>query len=247
MSKKRVFWVMFFGCLSMVFYAQNRLPLVGKVIAKDDKPQGVTVTNLAIRQSQAVNSNGTFNILAQAGDTLYFKNIFAEEQKYVLQPYDFDKEILYIPFESKIPGGGQVLNEIQIKKFDMKSIGLNFPDAPKMTAVERMLYTASGSSPIDALINSITGRSAMLKKAIAYEKTEIASNKLLDLFSEEELNKKFGIEQDQVKGFTYFLLDDPDIKSLLESSKPSRQKLEFRISELLGDFKKRIEKKESFN
>ncbi|MDR0229582.1 MAG: hypothetical protein LBI72_11060 [Flavobacteriaceae bacterium] len=240
----RLIILLFMSFSSFFVLAQSRLPLVGKVIAKDNKPQGVTVTNLAIKQMQSISSNGSFTILAQAGDTLYFKNIFAEEYKHVLSNSDMERDILFIPFESKFEeeGGGQMLNEIKITKFDMKSIGLNFPDAPKMTPVERMLYTASASSPIDALINSFTGRTAMLKKAIAYEKTEIASNKLLDLFSEEEISKQFNVELDAVKGFTYFLLDDKELKQMLEESKPDRRKVEFRISELVGDYQKQIAK-----
>lgn len=243
MNKK--FAIISFYLVSVLSQAQSRVPIIGRLISKADQPQGVTVTNLSDKQVHSVHSNGVFNVLGEVGDTLYFKDVFGEEYKHVITQRDLEKEVLLIPFEGKYTGEGygQMLKEINIAKFDAKAIGLDFSGAKKYSAMERQLYTATSSGggvSLDGIINGMSGRTAMLKKALAYEKGETASERLFYLFSDEELSNKFSIEKDHIKGFAYFLVEDNEMQLLLAEEKLNRRRIEFRISELLGDYKKRV-------
>lgn len=242
--------VLLFLCLSSVFvFAQNRVPIIGKLYLDTQTSQGVVVTNTSTRQTKLVNSNGIFNLLGKVGDTLHIKNMYKEEQKYVLTANDLDSEIVYLPFKSKIQdqSKGQLLDEIYIDKFDLKSIGLDFSGMKKYTPMEKRVHTATTSPggimiaiPVDAIINSISGKTAMLKKAVAYESIETLSDKLLGVFSEEELSRLATVDIKQIKGFVYYLVGDNEMKKLLKEKHINQRRVEFRISELIADFKNRV-------
>lgn len=218
---------------------QIRSPFMGKIVEKNGYESGIAVTNTTSGKLGNVNNKGSFIILAQSGDTLQFKTLLQEKFSYVITDEDIDKEIVLIPFESKnAEYGGNMLQEIKINTFDLKSIGLDFGPAVRYTPVEAQLHAAT-SGPINALINAISGRTKSLKKALVYEKQEMTKNRLFEVFSKEELGRRFDIYPESIEGFAYYLVEDADMSILLNEDLPNRRQVEFRISELLLDYRKR--------
>ena len=113
--------------------------------------------------------------------------------------------------------------------------------------MERYLYTAtsgSGIIPIDAIVNMITGRTKMLKKAIAYEKLEIRKNKYLGIVSEERLISDYSIPKDYTDGFAYYVSNDKQMNVLLDSGVIVKDQIISRTNDLAFDFLELIEAKQ---
>lgn len=223
----------------MAIYGQVRSPLIGKIVVKNGDESGMTIANISSGKSGNINGKGSFVILAHSGDTLQFKTLLLEKFSYVITEEDTTKEVVLIPFESKNPEyGGEMLQEIKINTFDLKSIGLDFSHVKRLTPGEARLSVATGG-PIGALVSAISGRTKMLKKALAYEKQAITNSRLFEVFSKEELSNRFDIKPENIEGFSYYLAIDTDMNLLLSEDLPNRRKIEFRISELLPDYRDR--------
>lgn len=217
--------------------AQDRVALHGKIVSRSKDLKGIYVSNMNTGDALLTEQGGYFSIQAQENDTLMFSGPLFIGYRYVLDDIDFKRDIILIPLEPN--DLNRQLNEIVITHISSASLGIVPENVRRYTPAERRLYTAtsgSGIIPVSAIVNWISGRTAMLKKALKYEKQEMRKDKFLNIMDEYVLIKDYSIPKDYVVGFAYFASDDDLMSSLLNSSIVEKEKVSSRTGVLALDF-----------
>jgi len=231
--------------LSVLTFAQQRISLNGKVVSRIKELENIYVSNLSTGEAVMTVKGGYFKIKAQENDTLMFSSPFFVGYRHELDDIDFKRDIILIPLEPN--DLNRQLEEIYINKISSESLGLVSPYTKRYTPAERRLYTAtsgSGLIPVDAIVNWISGRTAMLKKALKYEKQEMRKDKYLEIVSETKLVDYYKIPKDYVVGFAYYVADNDAMISYLNSSFIDKEKIEMLTGELALNFIQIIETKQ---
>lgn len=218
-------------------YAQDRVALHGKIVSRSKDLKGIYVSNINTGDALVTEPGGYFTIQAQENDTLMFSGPLFVGYRYVLDDIDFKRDIILIPLEPN--DLNQQLNEIVITHISSSSLGLVPENVRRYTPAERRLYTAtsgSGIIPVSAIVNWISGRTAMLKKALKYEKQEMRKDKYLNIMDEYVLIKDYSIPKDYVVGFAYFVSDDDIMSGYLTASSVEKDKISSRTGVLALEF-----------
>jgi hypothetical protein len=149
------------------------------------------------------------------------------------------------------------LDEVEIKEYkNINAVSLGILDKPakKYTPAERKLRTAGefhwyyplliplGGMPTDGLINSISGRTAMLKKELEVEKKEMLLKKIEYQFDPEYFTINLKIPQEYVKGFWYYAIEEPRLVNEINSKNKSMAK--FIFAELATKYLELLTKKD---
>lgn len=218
-------------------FAQERVKLQGKIVSRSKDLKGIYVSNINTGDALVTEYGGYFSIQAQENDTLMFSGPLFIGYRYVLDDIDLKRDMILIPLEPN--DLNRQLNEIVITHISSSSLGLVPEGARRYTPAERRLYTAtsgSGIIPISAIVNWISGRTAMLKKALKYEKQEMRKDKFLHVMDEYVLIKDYSIPKDYVIGFAYFVSDDDIMSGYLNASVTERDKISSRTGVLALEF-----------
>lgn len=218
-------------------YAQERVALHGKIVSRSKDLKGIYVSNINTGDALVTEPGGYFTIQAQENDTLMFSGPLFVGYRYVLDDIDFKRDIILIPLEPN--DLNQQLNEIVITHISSSSLGLVPENVKRYTPAERRLYTAtsgSGIIPVSAIVNWISGRTAMLKKALKYEKQEMRKDKYLNVMDEYVLIKDYSIPKDYIVGFAYFVSDDDIMSGYLTASSVEKDKISSRTGVLALEF-----------
>jgi hypothetical protein len=146
--------------------------------------------------------------------------------KVVLTEADFNKELFFVKLYPIV----RFLDEVRIneyKNINAVSLGIISPFTKHYTPAERKLYTATGGGTnqfglntivsTDALINAISGRTAMLKKEVVVEKKELLIHKIENWFETKYFIQKLNIPEEYVKGFIYYLVEDTKFTQAMKS------------------------------
>lgn len=187
----------------------------GKIVVASGTIEGVNIVNLVNEKSTASDSNGEFFILAKVEDLLIFSSVNLEYHRKIIEEDDLKQEVLIIRMTSKT----NELKEVIVNKhpeINAVSLGISAKGIKKYTPAERRLYTAT-STPGDALLNMMSGRTAMLKKEIEVEKKYNLLAKIDALFEEEYYTKTLKIPADYVKGFQFYCVEDEKLTTALRS------------------------------
>ena len=180
--------------------------LHGKIIVESGTVGGVTIINLVNEKTAISDGDGEFSILAKADDLLVFSSVNLEYYRRIIEAEDLKPQVLTIKMTAKITE----LEEVIVNKhpeINAVSLGISPKGIKHYTPAERRLYTAS-STPIDALLNMMSGRTEMLKKGIEVEKKERLLAKLDVLFEEDYYTKILKIPTDYIRGFQYYCIED---------------------------------------
>jgi len=178
----------------------------GKIVVESGAVGGVTIINLVNEKTAISDGNGEFFILAKAEDLLVFSSINLDYYRKIIETEDLKADILIIKMTAKITE----LEEVIVNKhpeINAVSLGISPKGIKHYTPAERRLYTAS-STPIDALLNIMSGRTEMLKKGIEVEKKEHLLAKFDVLFAQDYYTKTLKIPSDYIKGFQYYCIED---------------------------------------
>jgi hypothetical protein len=213
----RRFQFLFFLFLCQITFGQTsgEKILHGKIVVASGTIEGVNIINLVNEKSTISDSNGEFYILAKAEDLLVFSSVNLEYYRKIIEQEDLKQEVLIIKMTSKIIE----LKEVIVNKhpeINAVSLGISPKGIKKYTPAERRLYTAT-STPGDALLNMISGRTAMLKKEIEVEKKYNLLAKIDALFEEEYYINTLKIPADYVKGFQFYCIEDEKLATALRS------------------------------
>ena len=180
-------------CLLLLFlqsaFAQEKM-IHGVVFGMGNDVSGINVVNLVNEKSAVTDSKGEFHILAKPEDMLILSGMAFEYKRKIIAESDMRSSILVISLEPK----PNQLEEVVISKYrniNAVSLGILKKHAKEYTPAERRLKTASSydltvgtynSVSFDAILNSISGRTAMLKKEVNVEKKEALFRKMEYIF-----------------------------------------------------------------
>ncbi|WHT74171.1 hypothetical protein QK342_03540 [Myroides odoratimimus] len=97
--------------------------------------------------------------------------------------------------------------------------------------------------PIDPFVNMLSGRMSMLKKNLAYEKTDHRVDKLIEVVTNERLVDYYQIPLDYVEGFAYYAVEKTEIKELLNVGMVNVNELERELTPVVFEFLEMIKNK----
>lgn len=240
----KFFCSIFFFIISQL-YSQNQVPrrIEGKVAADFSNLEGIYVVNTSSEKSTTTNSEGQFSIEAKVGEILLLSAMNFKEVKIVLSESDFIKKWLVVSMQPIVNELKEVI--VGSSSISAESLGIIPYGQKKYTPAERKIFTATSGFGIDPILNLISGRTNMLKKELEIEKKEGYLIQLENLFQPEFYIHSMHIPQLHVKGFLYFLVENPKFISILKTK--NRTAIEFSMSELAVQFNEMIAFKRNDN
>lgn len=195
----------------------------GKIVVASGTIEGVNIVNLVNEKSTTSDSNGDFFILAKADDLLVFTSVTLEYHRKIIEDDDLKQDVLIIKMTSKTTELKEVIVN-QHPEINAVSLGISPKGIKKYTPAERRLYTAT-STPGDALLNMISGRTEMLKKGIEVEKKYSLLSKIDALFEEDYYTNTLKIPADYIKGFQFYCVENINFAEVLNTK--NKTKIEF--------------------
>lgn len=204
----------FLFLLPQLAFPQQEKSISGKIIVKDAKVSDIHIINLSNDKETLTDNKGEFSILVKPDDLLVFSAEHLDYMRKIVEQEDYDSGVLKVEMTSKI----NRLDEVVVKNYssvNAVALGILSKPAKSYTPAERRLYGAT-SSPIDALINLLTGRTKMLEDGVEIEKREFLLEKLEGLYTD-EFYLELGIEKERIKGFHYFLVEDSRFAEALDA------------------------------
>ena len=228
----------FFVLIANTVLAQEspRIVLNGKINANSMDLEGVYVINLKTEKSTITEKDGYFSITATPGDTLLFSAVQLKENRVVLEPKDFQEELFIVKMEANIT----TLKEVVIKRYDninAVALGISPSVIKHLTQAERKLYTAKSTTG-DAILNLMSGRTAMLKKELEAEKKWSYMQLLDNMFDQNHFVTILKIPLEYVKGFKYYAVENDKFTTILKTK--NKTTTEFLMGELATKYIKII-------
>nr|WP_315150579.1 carboxypeptidase-like regulatory domain-containing protein [uncultured Flavobacterium sp.] len=195
--------------------------------------EGVNITNTSSKVIAVSDQYGHFSIFAKEGDILSLSAVNYEDLRKFINRQEFNLGSITVNLTPKTIE----LNEVIINKhpdITAENLGIIPKDQVKLTTAERKIYTATNGT--DALLNYFSGRTKILKKEAAVEKSGLLMVKLENLFENQYYIETLKIPEELIKGFQYYCVENPDFaKSLNDKNK---RMCEFLIVGLASEFNK---------
>lgn len=193
-------------------FAQNMQLIDGRVRFSDGIQRKVTIYNKTNGQEVNADSTGFFSINVTKGDVLLFKTDSFLDRSLTIKGNEGE----YL---------GVILSEHELDEIVIdKKVFVNnyFGDIDKYTAGERRYRSANNllfkdgitGFGLDPLMNLLNGKRKKQKKELFYEEQEFQKERFLEVFTTSVLNEEFGITEDAVTGFAYFIVVQPGFNNL---------------------------------
>lgn len=184
----------------------NTKEIRGKITADSVAVDRITIVNIATEKVTVSDATGSFNIPVKEGDVLVFTAVNLEALRRKITKQDLLEEVIAVIMLPK----SIILNEVIVNESSItaESLGIIPYGQKKYTPSERKLYTATSGGGIDGLLNTISGRKAMLKKEIVVEKKEQLLARIDVLFEDKYYTETLRIPSDYIRGFQYYCVDD---------------------------------------
>ncbi|MEK6493070.1 hypothetical protein [Myroides odoratimimus] len=231
--------------IGSICFAQDSLSVLnGKIVTRDGIFEGIVILNTSKEISVLSDNKGYFSIRSHINDTIRFISPNHTEYQYVVNEFDIKRSPVLFPLEPLYSINR--LDEIVITKIDSDALGFTDKYTRRYTPAERKLRTAKtggGMIPIDPFINMLSGRMSMLKKNLAYEKTDHRVEKLLETITSERLVDYYQIPVDYVEGFAYYAVTKEGIKDLLNAKIVDLNELERDLTPVVFEFLEMIKNK----
>ncbi|GHA48649.1 hypothetical protein GCM10007103_31990 [Salinimicrobium marinum] len=232
--KRMEFNVRLFLMIAAVLFAlpsfsQDNI-LRGVVKADSLRGSSINIVNVTQEIGTTNSSTGEFKIEVMKNDTLLFTAIHLKSVEVIITPEIIEGKFLEVQMDerineleevqiSNISLTGNLQHDIlEIKTYNKEDFGFSYSPKKPLTSIERKLFTARDGE-IDALLNFLSGRTKMLKKAKENDDTmemvEMATKTLPTSFFVENLQ----IPENRIRAFVYFCSGDPDFQELMAESK----------------------------
>jgi len=204
--------------------------LVGEVTNSGDK-EGIHVFNKTFHKYTITDSKGGFVIPVRVNDTVVFSAIQYQLKQVVITHDILDNQPLVLFLNLQVNeldavfikpklSGNLLADSQQIKTKNpvtAKTLGLPNAHVVPLSQEKRKLYTATSvTSPLDALINAVSGRTKMLKRAVENAKKEKEENSVLLRF-EQIMVADFKIPEDKLYDFLYYASSDELFSQIIKT------------------------------
>lgn len=201
--------------LAQVVFGQANITkeIRGKITSDSVAVDRINIVNVSTDKATVSDVNGFFTIPVKEGDVLVFTAVNLEGTRRKINKQDVLQEVITVLMIPK----SIILKEVVVNEsvISAESLGIIPYGQKKYTPAERKLYTATSGGGIDGLLNTISGRKAMLKKEIVIEKKEQLLARIDVLFEDKYYTETLRIPSDYIKGFQYYCVDDADFASAL--------------------------------
>ena len=184
----------------------NTKEIRGKITADSVAVDRINIVNITTEKATVSDAKGFFTIPVKEGDVLVFTAVNLEGLRRKITKEDLVEEVLSVIMLPK----SIILNEVVVNESSITAESLRIIPygQKKYTPSERKLYTATSGGGIDGLLNTISGRKAMLKKEIVVEKKEQLLARIDVLFEDKYYTETLRIPLDYIKGFQYYCVED---------------------------------------
>lgn len=242
----KIFTVLFLLSSALLFSQKEKI-IEGKIIVDNAKKSGVRIINLVNQKEAISDAEGNFSILAKPDDLLVFSAEFLDYMRKIVEEEDYNKGILKVEMTAKI----EQLDEVEIREFrriNALALGIISKPAREFTPAQRRLNTASNLYPsvyagtmaggavgLDPLINWISGRTKMLKRALKAEEKEILIAQLDFYYTDDYYIERLQIESLYLNGFKNYAVYDVALIEAIESKNKAR--MDFNFIRLATEFK----------
>lgn len=233
---------------SVSVFSQKEKLIQGKITVENSKLDGIRVINLVNEKETITDAGGKFSILAKPDDLLVFSAEFLDYMRKIVEESDYSNGRVEVLMTAKVTQ----LDAVEIynnKRINAVSLGILSKPAVEYTPAERRLQTATGLYPslyagtmaggsigLDPLMNWISGRTAMLKRALKAEEKEILLTKLDFYYSEDFFTHKLDIETLYLNAFKNYAVYDSVLIDAIESK--NKPRMDFNLYRLATEFKK---------
>jgi hypothetical protein len=226
--KKWVVLLLFLGTFSMWSQDRNEKLLQGIIAADDALLSGIDVVNLGNEKVTFTNSKGAFSILAKADDILVFSSKSLEMRRVLIDEDDLKSGTIIVNMYPKI----NELDEVIVKKSPIEGVSI-IPGQKQYTPAERKLHTATNGI-LDAPINWMSGRTAMLKKEVAVERKQRLLDKIGILYEDKYYIETLKIPEIYIDDFQRYIIEDKEFTAALKVK--NRTMMLFLISKLAVNY-----------
>jgi hypothetical protein len=226
--KKWVVLFLFFGTFSLWSQDRTEKLLQGIIAADDALLSGIEVVNLGNEKVTVTNSKGEFSILVKADDILVFSSKSLEMRRVLIDDDDLKSGTITVNMYPKI----NELNEVIVKKSPIEGVSI-IPGQKQYTPAERKLHTAT-TGLLDAPINWMSGRTAMLKKEVAVERKERLLDKIGILYEDKYYIETLKIPEIYIDDFQRYIIEDKEFTAALKVK--NRTMMLFLISKLAVNY-----------
>lgn len=229
-------------------FCQERSAIRGTVTNGLINYGNVLVVNLSAEKESKTNEAGDFIIECAKGDKLVAIKGGRKLSTLQVSDENVQQQRIFIVVMSE----AFELDEVIIEKSNItsESLGIVSKDQKKYSSNEKKLKTAGdfkpihllgligGSLNVDALINSINGKSTMLKKAVVTEQKSSVIDYVSQNFDIANVLVKNEINISYSTAFIYYLAENPDFVMAID--KKDKLRAEFLIGQIVLNFKKAI-------
>ncbi|AWH84891.1 hypothetical protein HYN59_07030 [Flavobacterium album] len=224
-----------FFLFTAIAFAQDRQLLKGKVTIGDAVVSGIFVINNKTGEETKTDSQGSFSIMAKTGDALAVYSDKTEIREFAVNANTFKES----PYIVSVNYKAYELKEVEIDKYkniNSEKLGIVPKGQKQYTVAERRLKTAgefrpimllgiiAGGMPIDPIINAISGRTKMLKGALATERKEMLMEKINNIYDEQAIRNELHIPQEYVDGFVFYAVEDKDFAAAIKANNNDQAK-----------------------
>jgi hypothetical protein len=187
----------------------------GKITSDSAAVDRINIVNVSTQKATVSDVNGFFTIPVKEGDILAFTAVNLETLRKKINKQDVLGTVISVIMIPK----SIVLKEVVVNESTVtaESLGIIPYGQKKYTPAERKLYTATSGGGIDGLLNTISGRKAMLKKEIIIEKKEQLLARIDVLFEDKYYTETLKIPSDYIRGFQYYCVDDSSFANALRA------------------------------
>ena len=241
------FYLIFILLHALTVFSQKEKIIQGKIVVKDSKREGIRVINLVNEKEAITDAFGNFSILAKPDDLLVFSAEFLDYMRKIVEYSDYNKGTIEIEMTSKMTQLEEVIIR-DFSKINAVQLGILSKPAKQFTPAERRLQTATGLYPnlyagtmaggsigLDPLSNWISGRTKMLKSALAAEEKEILLKKIDFYYTDDFFVKSLKIGSMYLGSFKNFIVYDAVLVAAIESKNKAR--MDFNLYRLSNEFK----------
>ncbi len=214
---------------------QGEVRLRGQVVEGPSGIPDVHVLNLTAATATISDEAGFFAIGAIAGDTLLFSAVRYRRKTLVVAEALLGELPLRVPMDPFV----NELDEVVVTPFDLSgdldndlgrlpekqrvtaySLGLPNAYATRRTHTEKLLNeatTGGGIVPLNPILNYFTGRTRMLKKQLALERSYQKAMDMRSRFPDSVFIHELGIPQPRIPDFMYYCEVDSVFQEVADS------------------------------